>query len=674
MAVGVAKILFKTMDDIKRILQKLKPLYSLSEQAKLDNIWTLYQTSDWKRKKEIEVTINKIAAKHNLDQVDEGIILPPPSELNSKGDVSLGKVTYLDKQLFEFKVKLPELTKHAGIFGSTGTGKTTLARHVIKNLAENKIPFMIFDWESSYRGLIKEIPDIKIFTIGKDISPFRFNFFKVPPGITYKEYVKNVIEVFSKAYVGGVGSDTILLRVFDHAFQTKSLPTLEQVRTILAGDMTAKKMRGRSMLWKESAGRMIEFMIYGGTGDMYNTDKTMDLESLFNERVIFELGGLSNSHDKRFFTEILTLWYWLYVEQRGIEDENLKHVLLFEEFHNIVENSEKEDFIHKAFRQLRKYGTGIFALDQTPSQIPNSIYENMGTKVTFSLDHMANVRAVTSAMYMDKDQVKFIGLLKTGQAIVRCKERFPFPFLVTVPFTKSPLHVTDEEIRSHMNDYFQLSKQLDRGFNRCPPLPSIPSTEYTPPTGAKILLQEIVRQPFIGTDERYKLLGLHSRQGNTFKNDLVENGFVIPVQVDRKVLLELTPLGREYLKSIKFKIPRQARGSIAHNYYLEEIKEYFKSKEGFPYKEKDDIDLVVQTYHSEYYIQIETGKSNIKKNIETLLKQKSDNLLMIATNKDAEVKIRNILSSVTIPGKEKVQVWFIKDFLSSNPIAHSHPN
>jgi hypothetical protein len=666
---GAKKTLYLKMDDIKTILQKLKPLYKKADQHKLDKIWTLYQASDWIRKKEIEETVGKLAARYQLDTVDDQIVLPPPEE-NLTGDISIGNVSYLGKELFDYKIKLSELTRHAGIFGSTGTGKTTLARHIIRDLVKNKIPFIVFDWESSYRGLAKEFPQIKIYTIGKKTSPFRFNFFKVPPGIAYKEYVKNVIGVFSGAYLGGVGSDTILKRAFDAAYGMSRIPLLNEIKAILDSSMKGKhNMRGREMLWKQSAMRMIEFMLYGATGDMYNIKDENRIEGLFDQSVIFELGGLANANDKRFFTEILTLWYTLRLEHQGIEDEHLKHVLVFEEFHNIVENSEKEDFIHRAFRQLRKYGTGILAIDQTPSQIPNSIFENMGTKITFSLDHQANVKAVANAMYMDKEQVQFIGLLKIGEAIVRSKERYPYPFLIQVPFTVKPGHMSDDEIKTLMKPFSVVSGEEVPDLIDSGPLLEKEGYEYTPLGGELILLQEIAISPFIGVDQRNRKLGLSSRQGNEYKTKLLDHGYLKPVSVDRKVLLELTNKSRDYLKLKNFNIPSQAKGGVEHNYWLEKIKEYFKKNEGFPFKEKNNIDLVVECYNSTVMIQIETGKSDIKKNIETLLKLTADRLIMIATNPQAALKIKSILENINLPEKEKIEIYLAKDFLSENHIA-----
>ncbi len=92
----------------------------------------------------------------------------------------------------------------------------------------------------NYRDLVKENKEVKIFTIGADISPFFFNYFKMPEGITYQEYVKNVIEIFNKAYVGGAGSDSILLQVFDEAYQENEVPTTKDAHEILSSEMKGR--------------------------------------------------------------------------------------------------------------------------------------------------------------------------------------------------------------------------------------------------------------------------------------------------------------------------------------------------------------------------------------------------------------------------------------------------
>jgi hypothetical protein len=115
-------------------------------------------------------------------------------------------------------------------------------------------------------------------------SPFTSTFFKMPQGITYKEHVKNIIEIFNKAYVGGAGSDSILLQVFDEAYQGGEVPTTRDAQDVLSTRMKGK-LRGREMLWKQSSLRMLQFLNYGGIGEVFNTKLSYPIETLLNDYV-----------------------------------------------------------------------------------------------------------------------------------------------------------------------------------------------------------------------------------------------------------------------------------------------------------------------------------------------------------------------------------------------------
>ena len=186
---GAQKTLFK-MEDVKTTLRKLKPFIG----KKADRLWIRYSTGDRREKEEWMQVINLLSEKYKIDTMEESVTLPPPVKEECTGDIVIGDTRYLNQPSQRFGLNLPELTRHMGIFGSTGTGKTTLAKNILRELAKRNIPFIVFDWERNYRDLLKENKAVKIFTIGTDISPFYFNYLKMPKGISYKEYVKNVVE------------------------------------------------------------------------------------------------------------------------------------------------------------------------------------------------------------------------------------------------------------------------------------------------------------------------------------------------------------------------------------------------------------------------------------------------------------------------------------------------
>ena len=59
----------------------------------------------------------------------------------------------------------------------------------------------------------------------------------------------------------------------------------------------------------------------------------------------------------------------------------------------------KEDnMVSNLFRESRKYGIGLIAIDQTPSEIPNAIFANMNVKVSFALGTSRDMTAMAKAM------------------------------------------------------------------------------------------------------------------------------------------------------------------------------------------------------------------------------------------------------------------------------------
>jgi hypothetical protein len=576
------------------------------------------------------------------------------------GDYPIGRVMYANRPYSEFGINEHEWIRHCGIFGKTGSGKTTLAMNIIRELCRHDNPFLIFDYKRNYRDLINEpeFKDVLIFTVGRNnIAPFYFNPKNAPPGIESHIWVKQLHEIIEKVYLLGPGAGDSLMELA-HA------PTFKDMHDTI----TKLRKRGREMLWWASAKRTLNAINYTGLYEMVNTNPGHDIPDLLDRKVILELDGLT-AYDRAFVIGSLLLWIYHY-RMRQPDREILKHFIIVEEAHHLfLKTRKEEDIADIIMREIRELGEAMIIIDQHPSKMSVSALGNLSTKFALALSLNEDVSAIANAMLLDRDQQKFLSMLRVGESICR-SDRLLQPLHLQLPaFPVQKGSVGDEAIQRLMKPFFKLSNQNINTDSRCLPLPAANNVEYKPPPGELILLQEMAREPFLGTDNRYKKLGISSREGNEYKNNLIDNGHINPVQVDRKVLYELTPKARTLLTIKNIKTPGQARGGIEHNYWLEQIKELFKSKEGFPFKEKDDIDLVVETYDSTFMIQVETGKSNIKKNIETLLKQDCNNLIMIATNKDAKLKINTILQKISLPEKEKIKVFFIKDFLSKNPIS-----
>ena len=103
---------------------------------------------------------------------------------------------------------------------------------------------------------------------------------------------------------------------------------------------------------------------------------------------------------------------------------------------------------------------------------------------------------------------------------------------------------------------------------------------------------------------------------------------------------------------------------------LENIRKEFLQTGWMTYKEKDDIDLVLEKTDRVIALEFETGKNNtgqMKKNIEKLIKYKADLKFIVATNQVALNKIDTILSNTDFPDQDTITLVLARDLIKSLP-------
>lgn len=654
------------MIDEKLLL--LQPVLGTMKVQRLRQMYLL--EDDFRLKNEIENRIDLLIARHVKTKIEDEIILPPPDKTLCDGDINLGKTEYLGRRLNPFGLKLKDINRHVGIFGSTGSGKTTIAKNIIRQLHKKGIPFLVFDWEKSYRNFIREFKDVQVFTVGNDINPIFLNFLTVPPGIKYDEYIKSIIAIISEDYIGGIGADTMLLQYMEMAFKETKNPFFEDLKQIILREINKDmgrrgRLAGRSGLWKETVSRQISFISKGASGTVVNSRKHFPIEKLFSKPIVLEFGGIKSPHDRKFFIHVILNWLSIYSQHCGILSEQLKQVLIFEEFHNIVMKGKEDNMVSNLFRESRKYGIGLVAIDQTPSEIPNSIFANLNAKISFALGTNTDIYAMAKAMNLDKDKARFLGMLKTGQAIVNVKQRHHDSFLINTPFIKEDENVWDEELRKAMQAVSKDSHVNGPGIDD-PGFPHLwQDKDITPPiTGKKsitslekCLITDISNRPFDGVDVRSKRLGLHPSQMSDLHNSLRKKGIIKLVQLGNLKLFEITTEGRNVVEEYGIKIKKMSsKGGIEHAFAIHQVSQFLIKQDFEPATEVTGIDIVDKK--AGLAIEVETGKSNIISNLLKLEKSPFEKCFMLATNKVAEFKIKS--KAIDFPS---IHAMHVKDFL-----------
>lgn len=82
-------------------------------------------------------------------------------------------------------------------------------------------PFLVLDWKKNYRALLKTKfgDQIQVYTVGRDVAPFRFNPLIPPPGAEPSSWVKKLIEILSHATYVGEGVMFILQNALEKLYR-----------------------------------------------------------------------------------------------------------------------------------------------------------------------------------------------------------------------------------------------------------------------------------------------------------------------------------------------------------------------------------------------------------------------------------------------------------------------
>ncbi len=674
---------------IEDVFYKLRPIWG----KQLDLLWQEYLVADAPLQRVIEKILRlQLARKLGETFESENLLLKPPPEDLAKGQYPIGTIHYGSNSYYEFGLKEDEFIQHIGIFGRSGCGKTNLAYLILQKLVKADKPFLVFDWKRNYRDLLTrpEFSDMLIFTVGRDISPFRFNPLVPPPGTPAKVWLKKLIEIMCHAYFLGEGVSILLLRTIDSLYkdcglyegEAKGYPTIADVRKWLSD----YKAKGREGGWMESAVRAVETLCFGEVGNVLNEGAFFDIPKILDKRVVLELDALVNA-DKTFLIEALLLWihhYRMGQEQR----ERFKHAIVIEEAHHILlrkkqEATGEETVTDVLLREIRELGESIICLDQHPSLISKPALGNTYTTFAMNLKHRGDIAMIQDSLLLDSEQASYLGRLEVGWAIVRLQGRWFWPFLVKLPVvsldkgavTDARLKIlqrqNQEAFSCLLSRYGGFSsvilaqegisipkKAREEGILRSlaeakreglEDKKEVCAIKLT--TQERDFLMDVWQHPTSSVTERYSRLCFSSCLGNKLQisllcSSLISSSVVI-LPRGRIKILTLTEKGKGVLGIDQGTSDRH--GGPEHRYWISTIAEHlktqgFKVTEEAPIGDGKTIDIVASREGRRITFEIETSKSDVAANVRKCRQAGVDKIVVVTTSTQADKRIRTALA------------------------------
>jgi hypothetical protein len=205
------------MTRVQELCRSLKPILG----KKIDRLWSAYLAeSDTDGKADIEQVLELLASKHlgTNYELDRSPFPPPAMNFAKSGDIRLGMISYANQQMYPFFLRSQRLKEHLLIAGRSGSGKTNLTFVLMEGIMAEGIKVLALDWKRGYRDLMGLYPKLRVYTVGRDISPLRFNPLIPPLGCEPHIWIKLIVDVIAGAYFGGEGVISLLVAGLDHLY------------------------------------------------------------------------------------------------------------------------------------------------------------------------------------------------------------------------------------------------------------------------------------------------------------------------------------------------------------------------------------------------------------------------------------------------------------------------
>lgn len=358
--------------------------------------------------------------------------------LINAGDIEIGILKKSEKNTIGISLK--DLAKHMLVVGTPGSGKTTFSVSLLDRLwKEHNIPFLVIEpAKNEYRALIQSIPEIQIFTPGKNfISPFVFNPF-VPPENVRLETYKSTLKT---AFAAAVSMTTPLDKIFEEAINNCYSDFRWLDNYTMADKGQIFNITDFIKCFKNT------FDEIGYTGDAKNIGRAgvvrlKSLENLFDnyfsipiqdllqKPTIIELAAIENSDQKALIISLLLLSILAYVNANYVGDGGLKNVILLEEAHVLLDASSNvgqgdanpsaiaQNLVKRMLAEIRSYGVGIIIADQSPRKVSTDVVALTDMKMVFRLVEATDRQIIADSMNMGDGQEQRLSRLKPGEAFL----------------------------------------------------------------------------------------------------------------------------------------------------------------------------------------------------------------------------------------------------------------
>lgn len=517
-----------------------------------------------------------------------------------------------------FNFPVSYLAEHVLVTGQTGTGKTRFAMNLAvkaeNHVSTHKIKLLVVDVEGEWKNIIPKMKSwTEYFSVDKNlkINPFDLG----DPALIRELFRETVFKGIEKEYVDlSAQMNFVLQETVNESHNMEEL--IKNIKNYNKQKLTALDKTKTALLV-----RLDPFMRSPLKEIFFCKKSNPDFNSLDNHNVIIDLHELDKlvayGSELRLIYNTITTYFLRKMLNRGTCDW-VENVFVADEAQLLVPKILQKIVITESWpatefaTRLRKRGCGLVLITQSPSNIEKDIFKNMGTKISFRLQHQEDIKLIAEAAgFMDYVEYEFI-----SDKFVRLPRRSA----IVCTSGHEPFIMTAAEFDIATTTIVAAATVAAAAPHGGGVTPVMEAEEEDEEADEKVFLENIEREPFIAVRKRRSLLGWNDKRYYKIVELLIQK---------RKIEIEKIRIGKGAPTILYQKIGKIP--SVRHQYYVSWLVEKIREK-GFDVTtnilEGPDIEIPkIKTV-----IEVELGKSDVHFNIARNI-QKFDKVIVCSDNK-----------------------------------------
>jgi DNA helicase HerA-like ATPase len=367
--------------------------------------------------------------------------------------VDLGRGVHEGALAPEAVVRLPlaSMNRHGLIAGATGTGKTKTLQMIAEQLSAQGVPVFAADVKGDLSGLAEPAEaagpaEARMKDLGLPFAPASFpveflSLGGIGPGVPVRATVSDFgPQLLAKVLGANETQESSLALVFHYA-DTKGLPLLDltdlrALLTFLDSKEGKAELEGIGGLSKATVGVLLRSLVglETGGGTEFFGEPQLDIADLMrvtpDGRGVISCLELPAVQDKPGLFSTVMMWLVAELFEQLPEAGDLekpKLVFFLDEAHLLFADATEAfvESVTRTVRLIRSKGVGVFFVTQAPTDLPESVLGQLGSRVqhalrAFTPKDAKDLRAVVSTYPTSDfyDVGELLTSMGTGEAAV----------------------------------------------------------------------------------------------------------------------------------------------------------------------------------------------------------------------------------------------------------------